>query len=153
LQVTALFLIGGILSGCGKGNAYQGQLTGVPDRPSYKPPEPYGMVYVPSGSFHMGSSDEDLDYLFTAKNKSVTVQGFYMDATEITNNQYRQFVFCVRDSSAHELLGQVTEKNGTEYIDWSQEINYSDPATQEKLNALYYTPEDRIWGRKDIDVS
>lgn len=101
----------------------------------------------------MGSSDEDLDYLFTAKNKSVTVQGFYMDATEITNNEYRQFVYWVRDSIAHTLLGQVKDVNGTEYIDWSQEINYGDPATQEKLNALYYTPEDRIWGHKDIDIS
>ena len=148
-----LLIIGGVLTGCGKGGAYQGQLTGVPDRPSYKPPQPYGMVYVPSGSFHMGSSDEDIDYLFTARNKTVTVQGFYMDATEITNNEYRQFVNWVRDSIAHTLLGQVTEAGDNQNIDWSQEINYSDPATQEKLSSIYYTPEDRIWGHMDIDVS
>ncbi len=30
-----------------------------------------------------------------------------MDETEITNNEYRQFVHWVRDSIARDLLGQV----------------------------------------------
>jgi gliding motility-associated lipoprotein GldK len=100
----------------------------------------------------MGPSDEDINYMFTARNKEVTVQGFYMDATEITNNEYRQFVYWVRDSIAHKLLGQVKKVNDAEYIDWTQKINYSDPATLEKLDAMIYAPDDRIWGRKAIDV-
>ena len=42
------------------------------------------MVYVPTGTFHMGPSDEDVNYTFTARNKSVSISGFWMDATEIT---------------------------------------------------------------------
>lgn len=154
LQAIALFIVAGILAGCGKSatRGAQGQLVGVPDRPHFSPPTPYGMVYVPSGYFHMGSSDEDINYLYTARNKEVTVQGFYMDATEITNNEYRQFVYWVRDSIAHKLLGQTKNVNGTEYIDWSQKINYGDPATLEKIAAMIYPEEDRIWGQKDIDV-
>jgi gliding motility-associated lipoprotein GldK len=154
LQAFALFILVGILAGCGKSTTRnaQGQLVGVPDRPHFTPPTPYGMVYVPSGYFHMGASDQDINYLYTARNKDVTVQGFYMDATEITNNEYRQFVYWVRDSIAHKLLGQVKNVNGNEYIDWKQKINYSDPATLEKLDAMIYPPEDRIWGQKDIDV-
>ena len=34
----------------------------------------------------------------------VSVQAFYMDATEISNNEYRQFVHWVRDSIAREKL-------------------------------------------------
>src|SRR5690242_12040239 len=153
-QALALCTIGGLLAGCGNKAARhaQGQLTGVSDRPTFKPPQPYGMVYVPSGFFHMGPSDEDINYMFTARNKEVTVQGFYMDATEITNNEYRQFVYWVRDSIAHKLLGQVKKVNDQEYVDWSQKINYNDPATLEKLDAMIYSPEDRIWGRKSIDV-
>lgn len=151
---VALIAIGGFLTGCGNKAARhaQGQLVGVPDRPKFTPPHPYGMVNVPSGFFHMGPSDEDINYMFTARNKEVTVQGFYMDATEITNNEYRQFVDWVRDSIAHKLLGQVKNVNGEEYIDWSQKINYGDPATMEKLDAMVYPAEDRIWGRKDIDI-
>lgn len=154
LQALTLFFIGGMLASCGNKGARQsqGQLVGVPDRPKFKPPEPHGMVYIPSGYFHMGTSDEDINYLFTARNKEVTVQGFYMDATEITNNEYRQFVYWVRDSIAHKLLGQVKNVNGQEYIDWTQQINYHDPATLEKLSAMIYSPEDRVWGQKDIDV-
>lgn len=153
-KVFAFLLAVAMLAGCGN-NAFrhaQGQLTGVPNRPKYSPPQPYGMVYIPSGSFHMGASDQDITSTFTAPNKVVTVQGFYMDATEISNNEYRQFVYWVRDSIAHKLLGQVKNVNGQEFIDWKAKINYSDPATLEKLDPMIYPPQDRIWGQKDIDV-
>ncbi|MHB1921237.1 MAG: formylglycine-generating enzyme family protein, partial [Chitinophagaceae bacterium] len=149
------FLIVVSLSGCGSFSSknQQGQLVGVPNRPKYKPPTPAGMVYIHSGSFHMGPSDQDINYAFTARNKVVDIPGFYMDATEITNNEYRQFVYWVRDSIAHQLLGQVkTSTTGGQVIDWKQKINYNDKATQEKLAGMYYRPEDRIWGKKDLDV-
>ena len=155
LLVATLVVFGGVFSGCGNKAARnaQGQLVGVPNRPKYKPPVPYGMVYIPSGFFHMGPSDQDVNFMYTARNKEVTVQGFYMDATEITNNEYRQFVYWVRDSIAHKLLGQVKKSNdGSSYIDWKQKINYKDPATIQKLDQMYYSPQDRIWGQKDIDV-
>jgi gliding motility-associated lipoprotein GldK len=147
-------LMAAMASSCGNRSAKdaQGQLVGVPNRPKYKPPVPSGMVNIHSGFFHMGPSDQDINYVFTARNKAVTVQGFYMDATEITNNEYRQFVDWVRDSIAHVLLGQVKTVDGQDYVDWKQKINYGDPATSEKLDAMIYRPEDRIWGRKDIDV-
>ena len=42
--------------------------------------------------------------LHTARKKTRSVQAFYMDATEISNNEYRQFVHWVRDSIAREKL-------------------------------------------------
>ena len=53
----------------------------------------------------MGPSDEDVNYAYTARNKSVSINGFWMDATEITNNEYRQFTNWVRDSIAAKLMG------------------------------------------------
>ena len=49
------------------------------------------MVLVPSGSFMMGQADEDIAASQINLNKRVTVSQFYMDDTEITNNEYRQF--------------------------------------------------------------
>ena len=41
-----------------------------------------------------------------------------MDATEITNNEYRQFVILVRDSVAARKLGYVKAgADGNEYVD------------------------------------
>ena len=53
--------------------------------------QPYGMVEVPQGSFMMGSSDEDLYSSYTYSPKTVQLNSFWMDETEITNNEYRQF--------------------------------------------------------------
>lgn len=65
---------------------------------------PIGMVYVPSGGYQAGEDDEDIMGLHTARIRTVSVPAFYMDATEISNNEYRQFVHWVRDSIAREKL-------------------------------------------------
>ena len=50
-----------------------GQLHGVAPGARWNLKKPVGMVYVPQGTFHMGPSDEDINYAFTARNKSVSV--------------------------------------------------------------------------------
>jgi formylglycine-generating enzyme required for sulfatase activity len=62
------------------------------------------MVYVPSGAYQAGEDDEDIMGFHTARKRTVSVPAFYMDATEISNNEYRQFVHWVRDSIAREKL-------------------------------------------------
>ena len=95
-----------------------GQLHGVAPASKWSLPKPPGMVYIPPGTFHMGSSDEDLQYAFTSRNKQVSISGFWMDATEITNNEYRQFTNWVRDSIAARLMGYIKQgQDGNEYVD------------------------------------
>jgi gliding motility-associated lipoprotein GldK len=82
-----------VASSCGLGQKeIQGELIGVPGREGWIQTVPYGMTTVPSGTFHMGQSDEDVAASHINYNKQVTIGGFYMDDTEITNNEYRQFV-------------------------------------------------------------
>jgi formylglycine-generating enzyme required for sulfatase activity len=47
----------------------------------------------------MGKSDEDVANIQDAPYKKKTVRSFYMDETEITNSEYRQFVEWVKDST------------------------------------------------------
>jgi formylglycine-generating enzyme required for sulfatase activity len=88
----------------------EGNLVGVEGRAVFDPDIlgpgrlPVGMVYVPSGGYQTGEDDQDIMGLHTARMKTVSVQAFYMDATEISNNEYRQFVHWVRDSIAREKL-------------------------------------------------
>ena len=147
----------GIIS-CGKkgkskGLADDGQLHGVAPAAKADMKKPLGMVYVPPGTFHMGPSDEDVSYALTARNKQVSIQGFWMDATEITNNQYRQFVYWVKDSIAAKMMGFVKNSDGVDYIDWkkAKTIKWNDKATMEKVDAMIVAPPDRIYGKKDID--
>jgi len=94
LKITLASLVVIALS-CGRGET--GQLTGVSERPAWKGINPYGMVYVPSGTVHIGPSDQDITNTFVQRPKSISIMGFYMDDTEITNNEYRQFMHWVRD--------------------------------------------------------
>jgi sulfatase modifying factor 1 len=58
--------------------------------------------------------------------KQMSIVGFYMDETEITNNEYRQFVEFVRDSMAHKLLGGdhlIEGENGKQAINWQMPID------------------------------
>jgi sulfatase modifying factor 1 len=68
-----------------------GELRGVAGRQGWVMTIPFGMVPIPAGTFHMGQADEDPASTQINFNKQVTIGSFYMDDTEITNNEYRQF--------------------------------------------------------------
>ncbi len=84
----------------------KGQLVGVYD--SYSPEAtPYGMVHIPRGSFTMGPNDQSVTWAVQPSQKTVSIDAFWMDITEITNGEYRQFVYWVRDSIARTELARM----------------------------------------------
>ena len=162
LNMILLGTIALLAASCGKlgksskGTPNDGQLHGVSLGKKYTVARPLGMVYVPQGTFHMGPSDEDISYSFTSRNRQISISGFWMDATEITNMEYRQFVVNVRDSIAATILGyKKAGADGVEIIDWNKarNIKWNDPKTLEQLNAMIVTADNRILGRKEIDAS
>jgi len=131
-----------------------GQLHGLPPTAKQSMNRPLHMVYIPPGTYHMGPSDEDISYNFTTRNRQVSIPGFWMDATEITNNQYRQFVTWTRDSLAFKILfGQgINKETDTTAVNWRQvaTIRY-DRTTIEKLNELNLAPDNRLYGKPEVD--
>ena len=91
------------LSSCSKP---KGQLTGIYENVN---PEatPYGMVHIPRGSFVMGPNDQSAIWAIQPSQRDVTVESFWMDITEITNGEYKQFVYWVRDSIARTQLARM----------------------------------------------
>ena len=148
LYFTVLFLFG-----CST-DIYKGELLGSLNRPNWYHIMPYGMVYVPSGTLHIGPSDQDVNSSLVQRAKSVSVAGFYMDQTEISNNEYRQFVEWVRDSIAHHLIGDehlVENASGNEVINWKRQIQWGDEEVIDALEDMYYAESDRFWGKRLIN--
>ena len=99
--VFALFTL--IIYSCGSND--RGELTGVKYKKKWFSEKPFGMALIPGGSFTMGKQDQDLIGTMSTPTKTVTIRPYYMDETEITNNEYKEFVFWVRDSIVRTRLG------------------------------------------------
>ena len=141
-----------LLASCGGGN--RGQLTGVPGREKWYQADPYGMVFIPQGSYNMGPNDQDVPYAQISQARTVTVHAFYMDNTEITNNEYRQFTDWVTDSLAHRLIGGdhiINEGEYGERINWKKRIKWDDEQNVETLSELFLPESERYYKRKQID--
>lgn len=98
-----------LLFSCGSSD--KGELVGVKGK-KWHPEKPHGMSLVPGGSYIMGKSDDDLANIGDAPTKTVTVRSFYMDETEITNSEYRQFVEWVKDSTIRVRLAIMADDQG-----------------------------------------
>lgn len=127
---------------------------------SWFEPSPYGMAYIQRASFHLGPSDDENAQFTTTK--TVSAEAFWMDDTEITNNEYRQFVYWVRDSIARRMLGEtyqdyliLQDENDIplEYpiINWDEKIDWRDPDIQTALSDLYIPDNERLVFNKEID--
>lgn len=149
-------------------NSGNGELVGTrkKSKPFYQP-DPYGMVFVPLGSYTMGAGDEDITNSNLIQPKTISVSAFFMDETEITNDEYRQFVFWVRDSIARTMLGDVrpeeflieeNEKTGEiydpPYLNWQTEIEWDseDQDIRDMLEEMYLPEHERFFRRKELDT-
>ncbi|WP_449441483.1 type IX secretion system lipoprotein PorK/GldK [Winogradskyella aurantiaca] len=108
-KLILLTLVLAIITSCNSGD--KGQLVGAPGK-KWHPEKPYGMTLVPGGAFIMGKSDDDLAGVMDAPTKTATVRAFYMDETEISNSEYRQFVNWVRDSIIRLNLAEMADLEG-----------------------------------------
>ncbi|MBE0668924.1 MAG: SUMF1/EgtB/PvdO family nonheme iron enzyme, partial [Bacteroidales bacterium] len=163
-KVTLFALITAfILGGCASSDT--GELTGVQGRKKFYEPEPFEMAFIPAGSFTMGPSDQDPLRAMNSLSKTVTVEAFWMDQTEITNNKYRQFTYWVRDSILRTRLGDEavegyeffrTDEEGNviepHVLNWDEQIDLEDENIIPVVETMFYPPEERFNGNKQWDT-
>ena len=177
-KMNKILLLGAMVAlvfvGCKSGE--RGELIGVQNRPSWFEPEPTGMVFIPQGAFQMGQNEQDVPFAMTAQPKVVSIDPFWMDMTEITNNEYRQFVYWVRDSIAMRLcvkMGrpefQIDPKDPNaidpEFYDPSNpnevHLNWKnrkllwrgdDPEIEQAIKNMYYSKQDALYGKKELNT-
>ena len=142
-----------------------GELIGVGGR-AFTEPTPYGMTRIERGFLKMGLQKQDTLWGKQTPVKEISVDGFWMDETEITNSQYKQFVNWVRDSILRTRLADpnyggdetymITEdKNGdpvTPHLDWNKRLPRK-PSEDElrAIESLYTT--NPVTGEKLLDYS
>ena len=153
---------GKISSSSGRG----GELTGTGAGRGFTEPTPYGMTLVKRGFLKMGMEKQDSLWGMKTPVKEVSVDGFWMDDTEVTNSEYRQFVFWVRDSILRTRLADpayggdesymITEdKNGDPvkpHLNWKKALpRKPNEDEQRAIESLYVT--NPVTGEKTLDAS
>lgn len=112
-----------------------GEVVGVSGR-AFTEPAPYGMTRIGRGYLKMGLEKQDSLWGKETPLKDISVDGFWMDETEVTNSEYKQFVTWVRDSILRTRLADpayagdetylITEdKNGdpvTPHLNWKKQL-------------------------------
>ena len=100
---------------------------------------PPGMVWIPGGEFTMGALDSDqMAYNVEKPSHKVRVSGFWMDATEVTNYQFAEFV----KATAYRTLAEQD-------VDWDELKKQLPPGTpkppaeQLKAGSMVFSPPDR----------
>jgi len=131
-----LFFVAGVAIllaavGCSKP---KGQLVGVYNKTKSET-APYGMVFIPRGSFNMGANDQSATWAIQAKPKVVSVDAFWMDQTEITNGEYRQFVHWVRDSIVRTKLARMADEDAASKF-YKEVYHYNPSGPQEPDSVL-----------------
>jgi len=161
-------IIAALFSSCmGGGN---GELIGSYPREEWEQLNPYGMNYIHFGSFTMGPSDQDVPYALNSRSKTVTMPAFYLDQTEITNNEYRQFVDYTRDSLIRDRLAQdeigeygIRElESGRDIemfvskgylLNWEEPIDMENDEVFELINPEFYLQgSDKFYDRQEFDT-
>lgn len=151
---------------CASGNyrAAGGEVTGVGGT-SWVEPTPYGMVLISRGSMQTGPQNPDSAWNLAANPRGMSVDGFWMDETEITNSKYKQFVFWVRDSIIRERLADPAYGGNEEFkieedkegnpvkphLNWNKAIPWRNPNEDEAraIESVYRT--NPITGARELD--
>ena len=119
-KLLPLIVLAFVTASC---NKPAGELSGNGASGSFREANPYGMLFIKKGSFMMGANTQSAVFEQPDNVVMVSVDAFWMDETEITNNEYRQFVNWVRDSIA---MTYLVEAGMTEYAVQSKDEEFDE---------------------------
>lgn len=96
---------------------YPGQATGP------------NLVLVEGGTFTMGVTEQDVTYDWDNIPRRVTVSSFYMDETEISNIDYREYLFWINRVFG-ESYPEVHLSALPDTLVWREELSYNEPLVE-----------------------
>jgi formylglycine-generating enzyme len=141
LKTLFMVLLAAFVSGCGlfgkKGSdvsrttgwSYNDETTGnIPNKSGYEQEAGPGLVFIQGGTFTMGRVEEDVMYKWDNTPRRVTVPSFYMDETEVSNLDYREYTYWINrvypgnKAKINSVLPDTTV--------WRNQLAYNEPYVQ-----------------------
>ncbi len=93
---------------------YQGQVTGP------------NLVLIQGGTFTMGNTESDVTFDWNAIPRRVTVSSFYMDETEVSNIDYKEYLYWIKRVFG-ESYPEVYLNSVPDTLVWREELAYNEP--------------------------
>ena len=150
LRTLSIVFLAAFISGCGlfgkkgggvshtTGWSYNDPETGdIPYLSGYEQPTGPGLVFIEGGTFTMGRVEEDVIYKWDNTPRRITVASFYMDETEVSNQDYREYLHWI----GRVYPGDREKKNEAlpDTLQWRDELAYNDPYIQNYLRHPAYS--------------
>lgn len=85
-----------------------------------------GLVFIEGGTFTMGRTHEDVMYDWNNVPRRVTVSSFYIDETEVSNVDYREYLHWVRRVFGEEYP-EVYRRALPDTTVWRSPLGYNEP--------------------------
>jgi formylglycine-generating enzyme len=104
---------------------YDGQETGP------------NLVLIEGGTYTMGVTDQDVTYEWNNVSRRVTVSSFYMDETEITNTDYREYMYWT-DRVFGATYPEVWRRTLPDTLVWREELTFNEPLVETYLRHPAY---------------
>ena len=96
--------------------SYEGQIDGP------------NLVLVEGGTFSMGRTSDDPTYEFNNVPRRVTVSSFYMDETEVSNINYREYLHFLRNR--YVSYPEVYRDALPDTLVWREELAFNEPLVE-----------------------
>jgi formylglycine-generating enzyme len=101
------------------------ELGGFEVKTKYEQETGPGLVFIAGGTFTMGRTQEDVMYDWNNTPRRVSVSSFYMDETEVTNVDYREYLHWLRRVyTDHPLVYRNALPDTTV---WRSPLGYNEP--------------------------
>jgi formylglycine-generating enzyme required for sulfatase activity len=134
---------------------------------SWSEPAPYGMVLVGRGSVKMGPEKQDTLWGTKVPSREISVESFWMDETEVTVAEYKQFISWVRDSIIRERLADPAYGGNELYkieedregnpikprLNWSKPIPWKKATEDEQMAIQSLYKQHPVTGEVMLDYS
>lgn len=84
-----------------------------------------GLVFIEGGTFTMGRVEQDVLYDWNNMPRRVSVSSFYMDETEVSNLDYREYLYWI--SRVFSEYPEVYKNNLPDTLVWRRKLAYNEP--------------------------
>lgn len=106
---------------------YDGQITGP------------GLVFVEGGTFTMGRVEEDFIKDWNNIPRQVTVSSFYMDENEVTNLDYREYLYWLRRVFDYDYYPEIYKGALPDTLVWRNKLSYNEMYVENYLRHPAYS--------------